>query len=239
MLPYIQLEGENTMICKSCKLTMLSDSKYCPLCNIVVSDSNETDAGKSFVEKLQYPIYETKKKKPVTTTLTFISISVSLICVFINAFTLESQPLQWSLIVASTILCLYRSVFDWISSIKNSGSKIVSQFIWLAQLMIVIDIAIGYTGWSVSYVIPWFSIATTLAITIIALARKKDYTEYTGYLMASIAISVRLAFVAVLPITIVKWALLAALLYSLLTILGLYMFSKPQFKNELKKRFKR
>ncbi len=230
--------GANTMMCKSCKLTMISDSKYCPLCNIVTSDSPEHKEQDYLVQKLIYPIYEVEKKKRVSTTVSFMSISASILCGFINIFTFHGYPLLWSLIVASCILCAHKSVFNWVSSIKNSGSKIVTQFFLLSQLVLVIDIIIGYTGWALAFVIPWFSMATTLVITIVALSNKKNYTEYTGQLMAAFFVSSILALLAIFPFSIQKWALLAALLYSLFTALALYMFSKPQFKNEIKKRFK-
>ncbi len=227
------------MVCKSCNLSIINDANYCPLCNISMVKDKDSKTELELFTKFAYPMYEKRKKKTVQKILAFVSIAISILCMFINVFTLDAYYNAWSFIVASSLLCAYRSIYDWVSSIKNSGSKIVSQFIWLSQLMLVIDISIGYSGWALSYVVPWFSITTTLAITIVALANKKNYTEYTGYLMASIAISIRLAFVAILPVTIIKWALFAALLYSVLTILGLYMFSKPQFKSELKMRFKR
>ncbi len=225
------------MVCKSCNLTILTDSPYCPLCHISIPKENLCERN-AIVSKVLYPEYVAKKKSVFSKSMSFLAIALSVICVFINIFTFEQSRMLWSLIVVSSILLAHRSAFNWVSSIRNSGSKIVSQFFLLSQLMLLIDIVMGYSGWALAFVIPWLSVSTTFVITIVALANKKNYTEYTGQLMASFFVSGLLALLAAFPFSIHKWGLFVALLYSLFTLLALYMFSKAHFKNEIKKRFK-
>ncbi len=225
------------MICKSCGLTIVSDTPYCSLCHVPIASDVSYNKG-DVTDKVSYPEYTVKRKRLVSKSMNFVAIALSVLCVFINLFTFEQGSRLWSLIVVSSILCTHHSVFNWVSSIKNSGSKIVSQFFLLSQLVLLVDIVIGYSGWALSFVIPWLSVATTFVITIVALARKKNYTEYTGQLMASFFVSGLLALLAAFPFTTEKWGLLVALLYSLFTLLALYIFLRAHLKNEIKKRFK-
>ncbi len=226
------------MICKSCNLNIYSNSSFCPLCKIVIENENQGFDEQSYAGKVIYPQLTSKKKKLFSSAFGFITFSLSAISVFINLFSLDEYSRPWSLIIVSSFFCLHKSIFAWISSIRNSGSKIISQFLLLAQLVLIIDITIGYTGWALTYVIPWLAVATTFVITIVALASKSDYTEFAGHLIASFFIAGFLALLALFPVTVEKWGLLVALLYDLLTLLALYMFSKSQLKNEIKQRFK-
>ncbi len=226
------------MICKSCNLTVLSSTPYCPLCHVPIAIDGESNTDNVMV-KVQYPEYEAKKKRLVSKSMSFSAITLSVLCGFINIFTYKYYGFAWSIIVISCIVCAHKSVFTWVSSIKNSGSKIVSQFFLLSQLVLLIDIVMGYSAWALSYVIPWLSVATTFVITVVALINKKNYTAYSGQLMASFFVSGLLALLAVFPLTTEKWGLLVALLYSLFTLLALYIFSRAQLKNEIKKRFQR
>ncbi len=226
------------MICKSCNLTIISKSPFCPLCKVVIPNVDKPNK-KGLENKISYPTYGAKRKRLFSKSMTFVAIAFSILCVFINLFTIEENNYFWSFISVSSILLVHQSVFNWVSSIKNSGSKIVTQFFLLSQVVLVVDIVMGYSAWALSYVVPWLSVGTTFVITIVALANKKDFTEYAGQLMASFFVSGLLAFLAFFPFTTEKWGLLVALLYSLFTLLALYMFSKPQLKNEIKKRFKR
>lgn len=227
------------MICNSCKLNIVTTTHYCPLCNIPIAKPTNVIEGNDFSQMFRYPVYAGQKKKRLKNTFSFVSIAISLLCIFINIFTWSRTSILWSLIIISSILFVNRSVFGWISSIKSVGSKIVSQYFLLAQLFLSIDIVLGYTGWSFSYVIPWCSIVITILITLLALTKRKNYTEFAGHLMASIVISVQLLVIGILPLSKEKWGLMAAFLCSIFTIIALYIFSKQQFKEEIKIRFQR
>lgn len=226
------------MKCKSCNIDIITSSNYCPLCKCTLPlDSENTEHAKRLTPMLEYPHYLKVKPDLRSTHFFFIEFCLSLLCLFVNFFTFDKRPYFWSVEVISGFLFLHKSFFIWTSSIKNAGAKVILQFFWLSQLILVIDLVNGFSGWSLEYVIPWFSVGITFIITVLAMRKKENYTEYAGYMISSFFIAVLLAAVSLLPITEGKWGLLVALLYALLTFFALYLFSKPQLKNELKRRF--
>jgi uncharacterized membrane protein YhaH (DUF805 family) len=63
------------------------------------------------------------------------------------------------------------------------------------------------------------------------------YKEFSGYLLTSFLVSIIPALLCLIKLSTHVWVGYAAFLVSLLMLLGLYVFSEKDFKNEMKKRF--
>ena len=230
------------MKCPSCDLEILTENHLCPLCGKSLSQTagqNYADSAENLqrIEAFRYPIYRKKKRDTVKTVFFFVSCTTSIVCLFINYLTFSLHSYLWSFIVVSSIFFVYKTVFIWSSHIHYTGSKLFAQFFWSSQLFIVIDFLTGFSCWSLSLVIPWFSVGITLVLSILALCNRKNYQEYTGYMTAAFFLSGIPFVISLFPFIKVKWPSWTAVLYALLTIFALFLFSKRQFKAEMKKRF--
>jgi hypothetical protein len=230
------------MICPSCGIEILSEDGFCPLCGIQTDNSATHNSADSIkfrqrAAACRYPAYRERKPDIVKTSLFFTTCAVSIVSLFINYVTFVDNHFLWSLIVISSVFFIYKTVFIWTSRVYYIGSKLFAQFFWSAQLMIVIDLLTGLSFWSFSLVIPWFSVGITTILTILAACNRKNYQEYTGYMTAAFFLSVVLFAISLFPFIKVKWPSWAAMLYAILTVFALFLFSRRQFKAELKKRF--
>lgn len=120
----------------------------------------------------------------------------------------------------------------------NVPARILLMFTLATSFFIGIDVLTGFYRWSTTYLVPLMTIAVTLTITLMVLIRRRsNYGEYLGYLLAILIISlVPLLFFA-FQLSNRLWTSIAALVYSLLTVVALWTFTGKDFKSELSKRF--
>lgn len=237
----VKMQVPEKIKCPSCGLQIFTEYHYCPLCGkylgpVNSQESSDPDEARR-AAAFQYPLYQEKELNKVKTAFFFAACTVSIISLFINYFTFGAKHFLWSFIVISTVFFIYETVFIWTSSIHYTGSKLFSQFFWSSQLMLVLDFLTGFSFWSLSLVIPWFSISVTLVLTILAVCNRKNYQEYAGYITAAFFLSFIPFIISLFPFIKVKWPSWGAVLYAMLTVFGLFLFSRRQFRFELKKRF--
>jgi len=227
-------------------MEILSEDNVCPLCGTHVPPqaASETEAAADTETQsakkaaaCRYPAYKPKKPDTVKTASFFATCAVSIVSLYINYTTFSQYHFLWSVLVISAVFFIYKTVFIWTSRVYYIGAKLFSQFFWASQLTIVLDVLTGLSFWSFSLVIPWFSIGITTVLSILAVCNRKNYQEYTGYMTAAFFLAVVLFFVSLFPFIKIKWPSSAAMLYALLTLFALFLFSRRQFKAEFKKRF--
>jgi hypothetical protein len=135
------------------------------------------------------------------------------------------------------------SLFVW-ATLKNlvfskahSGGKILAQFGVTAVYLLVADIYYGFTKWSTNFAIPFLMVLATLLLTIVAMARRSLWSDYLGYLLATFFVSLCPLLLYLFGLASLFWPGIAAMLYSVLTIIGMFILSDRNFKDEMKKRF--
>ena len=166
-----------------------------------------------------------------------LSVLMIIPFIFVNIFSLDIQGSLWSLLLASCLFYTFISFKTIFSKKMHTGSKILIQLLLLSALAIIIDIFTGFRRWSTSFVGPSLSIVSSLVIVFIAAGRRSLYKEFSGYLLTSFLVSIIPALLCLIKLSTHVWVGYAAFLVSLLMLLGLYVFSEKDFKNEMKKRF--
>lgn len=172
----------------------------------------------------------------VTKIFLFLTVSAIIILLTINLLTIQYFTRLWSLIPIASLLYAWITYKRVVLSKTHLGSKILVQFFSISVLLIVIDGCTGFTKWSTTYIIPFLSIALTLLLSIFA-TRKSRWQEYMGYLLATFFISLSSFILFLLHLSNVIWTSVTAIVYTLLTVIGLIIFSDRKFKDEMKRRF--
>jgi hypothetical protein len=188
-----------------------------------------------------YPSYEKSYQQIKAFTIyklyLFITIAGMAISLTINMLMLKTIPFVWSPIVIVGLLYVWVIIRNTVISKMHIGGKILILFIASAVFVLFLDIYFDFSKWSTNYVIPFLIALSTMVITIIALAKKSIWNDYMGYLLATFFISLCPVLLFILRLANVLWPSVSAILYSLLTIIGLFVFSDQKFKDETKKRF--
>ncbi|HEX3038056.1 MAG TPA: DUF6320 domain-containing protein [Oscillospiraceae bacterium] len=218
--------------CKHCNVIVDSQHPQCPLCSRVLENS-----GQSITQYPNYKkVYYQMNNFSVTKIFLFLTISVIVILLTINLLTIQHYACLWSLIPITCLLYVWITYRKVILSNSHLGSKILIEFFSLSVLLLVIDICSGFSKWSTTYIIPFLSIALTLLLSIFA-ARKSHWQEYMGYLLATFFISLSSFILFIFHLSSVVWTSVTAIVYTLLTVIGLIIFSDRKFKEEMKRRF--
>lgn len=216
--------------CEHCNVQVYDSQTHCPLCH--------SDLGKAVQTPIQYPSYKSiiKKKRAIRNLPLFITLFVNIVCVFINIFTHNAGHILWSVIVvASMTYCLL--MYYIVRTYMRYGKKILYSYLSLSALLIIIDITSGCLFWSTDYVFPFLTIATSLYITILAIRNTRSFSEYFGFLLTIVTISLSSIILYVFGINKSGWIAFLPTLVSVILSLGLYLFAEKNLKEEVKKHF--
>lgn len=218
--------------CKTCQVTILDSTTVCPLCHSVLEAK---EAGKE--RPGMYPDVKdvARRLNFVVKLYTFLAIVVEGGLIAINyAF---FSGLWWSAISGVAILYFYMTLRYSIQ--KNSGYLriILTQIFAAVILAIVVDIIVGYRGWSVNYVAPGAILLMDLAVLILMLVNVANWQSYillqimTVLLSGVMLILWRIGIVGHPVVTVVASAVSAVM------FVGTIIFGDRRAKNELKRRF--
>lgn len=218
--------------CKHCNVIVDNQHRQCPLCSLALENG-----GQSITQYPNYQkIYYQMNNFTVTKIFLFLTISAIIILLTINLLTIQQYAYLWSLIPITCLIYVWITVKKVILSKANLGSKILIQFFSISVLLLVIDVYTGFSKWSTTYIIPFLSIAMTLLLSIFA-AQKSHWQEYMGYLLATFFINLSSFILLLFHLSNEIWTSVTAIVYTLLTVIGLIIFSNRKFKEEMKRRF--
>lgn len=219
--------------CKHCNVFIDEGLLKCPLCQRIILGV-KTSTGSRW-----YPSYNIAKidthKSFRSKVLLFLSITIISICLLINLLSGIEHP--WILYIAGPVLYLFLLINNTILSKTHVGTKILIQILGISNMLFIIDYLSGYYRWSVNVVLPFLVIMGTLLITIIIIKKKMLWNEYIGYTITMIFLGFIPVVLYLIGIANILWPSAVSALYALLTTVGMLLFSKKKFKNELVRRF--
>lgn len=220
--------------CDKCHVFIRGHSKQCPLCNEVLEADKEQG---NHDEPEGYPYIQEKwaKNRFLFWLCLILSAVGSCVCILIN-LTASSRVL-WSLIVVTALLLLWETVGFMILSKKNIGWRLFAQMLAVMLVLITIDAVTGWRAWSIAYIAPFVTVASSFVMTVIFYINRTKWREYILFQM----IIATNGFIPVIlfwcGLTSIIWPAAAGALYSLVTFTGMLIFADKQMKNELTKRF--
>lgn len=228
--------------CEYCKVHVRTDTHQCPLCKGLIREEGDGS------EEVSYPPYVplNRKKHIITRIFAFIVICLSCAMVLTNIYTFEQgNGIVWSVIGIAGLLYLWFLVQFTCMTKINLGVKLLLHALLIPVLLIIINVF--YTpgqyavSWALSYATPFIIMAFVLAITITVAVSPMRWREYTLY-QFSIAL---IGFVPLILMLIVTrflqdmplWPSIVAAVYSLLTLISMFLFMDKRTKTELRRRF--
>lgn len=216
--------------CKECKIKISTKGTRCPICakEIISLDNN-------FIEPYpKIPIPE--KKRPIwLRALIFVGIILFFFVIAYNF--LNPRELVYLSLASFVLSYIWMTIFTIQKSLKNIGYFILKQVILISAIVIGIDYFTGFSLWSINYFIPIILIFGVSAIASIVVYKPMQFREYFIY-QITISIIGALGFLLVLfNLSTVSWPLIFSSFYSIIVMLGMFIFADNKSKLELKKRF--
>lgn len=168
--------------CKRCNVWVADDTMVCPLCHTILTEekSKGQKSGSGFPDSefeyngaryvdidsvadkrflIQGPGYPDVKKntrrfRKAGRILLFISLALEMLLAFINYLTFDMAPKYWSVVTGGIIAYLILTMWDIFSRRQGHIRKIYTQIFVILGLMILIDFALDWSGWSLEFGLP-------------------------------------------------------------------------------------
>ncbi len=216
--------------CNNCNVNVYNSEERCPLCY--------TYMGKKDENAVLYPEYNhiISEKSPLKHLPLFITATIIIICIYINIFTHVPGNIIWSFIVSASVIFTF-AMYNIIRIQDRYGVKIMYFYLSVSALVFAIDISTGWLYWSSDFVFPFLTLFTIVYLTVLASRSKRYFSEYFGFILVVLAISLVSVLLYFLGLNNRAWGAFVANVACVLIALGLYLFADKNLKAEIKKRF--
>lgn len=219
--------------CEKCHVDVSTKRQTCPLCGQFLKDTEP----KKEILLSEYPPYKpiVKEYNLLLRIIYFLGFTGIILSAVVNWLTYEG--VAWALYVGIGVAYLFVLLKNTIMSKKPIARKLIVQMLVLSILIFGVDYYGGFSRWSLDYVIPALSIATTLSIILVVLIKPMRYEDYVIYMFLTVFLGFIPFIFYLFKIVNVLWPSISAAGLSLAVLIGMVTFADRKTKNELKKRF--
>ena len=161
--------------CNRCSIQILDNSHFCPMCNGVLEGAEATDYHS---KSNMYPDVTPgiKKLNLFIKIFVFAAVIIEGILMIINSIT--GDDVKWSLICGVALGYACFTVIYTLRRDKSHRKKLFMQTCFAMLMVYLIDIVLGYNGWSVDYAIPCIIMAVDGVIAILMFANIRHWQNY-------------------------------------------------------------
>lgn len=223
--------------CKRCHIYSKDASNRCPLCGELLE--RETEKDDNTHNPLLYPVIDLNMGAYhfVRKLFLFISILTAAILCVINYMTYSVAPVLWSFITVAAIFYGLLTIYYSIYTTRSFASKLFAQTIGASILCIVIDVVLGYKGWSINFVIPSLILFTNLVIIILMILNPMKRQTYYMYQLTITVFSMACFALCFTSIMTRKEFAIVTGIVGIISLIGSIIFGDKGFQDELIRRF--
>lgn len=227
--------------CLKCNIDILDDAVMCPLCHRVLEQEGKEDVEEVGTNhgsrSVMYPDVEPamRKLRMAIRIAVFASVLVEGAALLVNYLT--DFDVKWSFVIG---IVLAYGCFTLVYSAEKKKSlqrKLVMQTFLGLILIVLIDVFLGFYGWSLTFGLPSAILLVDIGIFVLMLA---DSANWQNYIVAQIWIFV-FSVICAIPIFIgyVEFPLpgIISVVASALFLAGTIVIGDKQAENEIKRRF--
>ena len=223
--------------CKRCGIRVMDATQICPLCHGVLTQTDEADE-KNMKRAVGYPDVKQKTRRfqKVGRILLFLSLALEVVLIFINYITYDAFSKSWSVITGGVIAYLILTLWDVLGHRQGHIRVIYTQIFVVMGLMILIDVSLDWSGWSLEFGLPCVIYGLVLAIVICMAINSSRWQNYLLMQLAAVLLSVldvALHFAGFLNHIVLAWI---ALGLSVLLWSGTMIIGDRKARNELKRK---
>lgn len=218
--------------CKNCNLLINNEHKFCLFCDselILIEDDS------SLVQLFPKVKSERHPSKIIKKIILFSVFSFLIVFSLLNyVYFKNSQSLY---IVLVSCLYLFLASFAIMDFSKSWIFRISLVIFYTTALTVLIGFLLDNYDWSLNYVLPFAFMGNALFSTIVLMIKNKRWHSYVIYLLMTLVLGIIPLPLALFNLIDIAWPALVCSLYCLLTVLGLWLFSPKNLKEELFRRF--
>lgn len=223
--------------CNTCNIDFNTDRKSCPFCRSILEEVTESN-------HQPYPKYQeaSKKKRIVEKIFIFLSLIAVIVSIVSNYYDyVAGHTYLWSVVVLIGVIFLWVFIRGIIISNRYFAQRFLF-VILLLELMFMsielIDIKYLHLDWSLTYMLPFLSIAYLFTLSLYAMISPHRFAEFFIYMILISLASIAEILLVVFNKVSVDWPILASSLFGLFVLVGMFLFPAKTSKEELKKRLR-
>ncbi len=216
--------------CKKCGVYVGDATDVCPLCDRILSGNGQD------MEDIYPDIrHTTRALKRLINIVTYFAVVLEIIFIIVNYYNLKD--VKWSVITGVSILYLILTLQYTFTKRNGHIFKIFVQIFAAIILLIVIDFAIGYTGWSLNIGLPVIILVLDFIIVLCMLVNFKNWPSYMLIQVFTLFMSIVqmiLYLTGVVEEIVLSWTSfgVSAIIFTFCVVIG-----GKKAKDELKRRF--
>ena len=214
--------------CYKCDVTINSSIAKCPLCNSNIDDDN--------IDNSVFPTIPSMYTRNTVffRLLWFLSLLGVVLCMVINY--IVSNKISWSLFVIAGIASFWVTFITGIRKRHHFMKLLFSEIMLILIASLLWDYFTGWHLWSVTYVLPFISIAYITTLFFLRIFIKNIFKDYIIYIYINSLIGLVPLYFIFRNILNNEWPSIVCVLFSICSILALAVFNHRQMKNELERR---
>lgn len=216
--------------CRQCGVYVADHSRVCPLCDMVLTEEGEK-------QNNMYPNIRRKTifLKKLIRIMTFVLVAVQMFLFVINYYFYEG--VMWSVISGASILYLIITLYYTVNRRNGHIRKIFIQVLCAFFLIVAIDVALGYSGWSLEYGVPAEVLLLDGIIVTCMIVNFENWQSYLLLQLFALGVSIIemvLYFMHYVKNPVLPWISfgVSAVLFSFCIVVG-----DKTARNELRRRF--
>lgn len=217
--------------CNRCNIVIENNLDKCPLCHQKLLKNNDIEV-KDFAIQKRSGIDLNRK---IIRLLIFLFILVIGINIVLNiAFSYKFIWAPYSIVI---LFYVYLMIREAVLTYKNIGSIVVINVYMLSVIGFILDIILGFRGWSIDYLIPILVLSGIISLIVFLFIKPKMFANYFIYVLTMTFFGIIELVFLLSGIIKVKIISIIAIFISIMSIIGLFMFGNEEAKNEFVKRF--
>ncbi len=223
--------------CNKCNIDFNTDRKSCPFCRSILEEVTESN-------HQPYPKYQevSKKKRIVEKIFIFLSLIAVIVSIVSNYYDyVAGHTYLWSVVVLIGVIFLWVFIRGIIISNRYFAQRFLFVILLLELMFIsieLIDIKYLHLDWSLTYMLPFLSIAYLFTLSLYAMISPRRFAEFFIYMILISLASIAEILLVVFNKVSVDWPILASSLFGLFVLVGMFLFPTKTSKEELKKRLR-
>lgn len=215
--------------CRTCRIEILDETTVCPLCMSILEPTEE-------VENMYPDVRERMRWMTLACNIyLFLAICAEAVMVYLD-FQLES-PIWWSVLVGLGLFYVYLVLRYAVVGKSGYRSKIITLSILAVLLAVGIDMASGYRGWSVDYVLPAGILLVDGVILWLMYFNRRNWQSYMMWQIFMILCSLIPSVLFLMGVEKNAYLAFLPLIVSALIFLGTLIIGSRRARTELYRRF--
>ena len=224
-----KVTGYTMAKCKNCNIEILDETECCPLCQSILEQNDALEN--------MYPDVLLGQRK-----LTFFS-RIYLFCAILlqsALFTInwfDDSDIWWSVITGLALLYFYVVLHYAILGKSGYKSKVILLSLIAVLSAVAIDLATGYRGWSVDYVLPGGILIMDATILGLMIYNRRNWQSYIMWQICMVLTSLLPIGLYITGIERNEYLAFLPMAVSLSIFIGTMIIGDRRARTELKRRF--